>query len=413
MTLTNELGINELFQIFPENILDTTLNYIENNKISLMQFIGILSLLEHTHNKYQECYPKLKQYLKINLLKNIYTELENIKPIFTNIEKISPENIQELLESNLSKDLINQVAYTEMITLKQSFSHSGLYYLFHLLLELDLSNFENWIKNTQRLDFKIIFLNTILGDYTNSDIILDNLDNAQLGIVQAFYSLRRFQIDKMCRNVYCKNEDINLLFKSNLPARSKFIIYLQYITTKYHGLNLKELQEHKDFDNDIDMFKEINYNFTEKELFDFINIYYSIIGFKIIQKIHNEEKKQLFLEKLQNKLLDYLSKERFIDLNIDYANLLGFISIELNYCQNLETIFNKKYKELSFPYSYCKVKNWEEQVIYMFYLLIGLYIYKKNNKEEFITYINKLKFTIGDVTSYALRDLNIYIEQMK
>lgn len=66
MTLTNELGINELFQIFPENILGTTLNYIENNKISLMQFIGILSLLGHTHNKYQECYPKLKQYLKIN-----------------------------------------------------------------------------------------------------------------------------------------------------------------------------------------------------------------------------------------------------------------------------------------------------------------------------------------------------------
>ena len=341
MTLTNELGINELFQIFPENILDTTLNYIENNKISLMQFIGILSLLEHTHNKYQECYPKLKQYLKINFLKNIYTEFENLKPIFTNSENISSENIQELLEANLSKDLINRVAYTETITLKQSFSHNGLYYLFHFLLDLDLSNFENWIKNTQRLDFKIIFLNTILCDYTNSDIILDNLDNAQLGIVQAFYSLRRFQIDKMCRNVYCRNEDINLLFKSNLPARSKFIIYLQYITTKYHGLNLKELQEHKDFDNDIDMFKEINYNFTEKELFDFINIYYSIIGFKIIQKIHNEEKKQLFLEKLQNKLLDYLSKERFIDLNIDYANLLGFISIELTYCQNLETIFNR------------------------------------------------------------------------
>lgn len=413
MTLTNELGINELFQIFPENILDTTLNYIENNKISLMQFIGILSLLEHTNNKYEECYPKLKQYLKINFLKNIYTELENIKPIFTNSENISSENIQELLEANLSKDLINQVAYTETITLKQSFSHNGLYYLFHFLLELDLCNFETWIKNTQRLDFKIIFLNTVLCDYTNSNIILDNLDNAQIGIVQAFYSLRRFQIDKMCRNVYCKNEDINLLFKSNLPDRSKFIIYLQYITKKYHGLNLKELQEHNEFEKDIDKFNEFDYNYSEEEFFDFINIYYSRIGFKIIQIIQNGEKKQLFLENLQNKLLNYLSTARLIDHNIDYANLLGYISIELNYCQNLETIFNKKYKELSFPYSFCKVKNWDEQVVFMFYLLIGLYVYKKTMNKKFAEYIEKLKFTIGDIKCYTFKNFDKYIEQMK
>lgn len=413
MTLTNELGINELFQIFPENILDTALNYIENNKISLMQFIGILSLLEHTHNRYEEFYPELRQYLKINLLKNIYTELENIKPIFTNLENISSENIQELLESNLSKDLINQVAYTEMITLKQSFSHSGLYYLFHFLLELDLSNFETWIKNTQRLDFKIIFLNTLLCYYTNSDIILDNLDNAQLGFVQAFYALRRFQIDKMCRNVYCRNEDINLLFKSNLSDRSKFIVYLKYITTKYNGLNLKELEEHNEFEKDIDKFNKFDYNYNEDELFDFIDIYYSRIGFKIIQTIQDEEKRQLFLEKLQNKLLNYLSKERLIDNNIDYANLLGYISIELNYCQNLETIFNKKYKELSFPYSFCKVKNWDDQVVFMFYLLKGLYVYKKTMNEKFAEYIEKLNFIIGDIKCYTFKNFDKYIEQMK
>ena len=207
--------------------------------------------------------------------------------------------------------------------------------------------------------------------------------------------------------------DINLLFKSNLPDRSKFIIYLQYITKKYHGLNLKELQEHNEFEKDIDKFNEFDYNYSKEEFFDFINIYYSGIGFKIIQTIQNGEKKQLFLENLQNKLLNYLSKERLIDHNIEYANLLGYISIELNYCQNLETIFNKKYKELSFPYSFCKVKNWDEQVVFMFYLLIGLYVYKKTNNEEFVEYVEKLKFTIGDIKCYTFKNFDKCIEQMK
>lgn len=413
MTLTNELGIDELIQSFPETILNTSLNYIENNKIGLIQFIGILALFDHINNKNEEYYSELKQYFNCNFLKDIYIELEKIKPIFQNIENISSKEIQELLEAQLSKDLINQVAYSEIITLKQNYAHRGLYNLFYLLLEIDLFNFENWIINTTRTDLKIIFLNTIFCWYTNSNIVLENLDKSNIGIIQAFYALRRFQIDKMCRNIDCENENIDLLFETNLSKRNKIIIYLQYITKKYHGLSLKQLQEHNEFEKDINKFDEYDYDYTEEEFFDCINIYYSIIGFKIIQTIQNEAKKRFFLEKLQNKLLDYLTKEKFINNNIDYANLLGFIAIELNSCDNLEKIFNTKYKKLSFPYSFCKIKNWEEQVVFMFYLLIGLYVYKKTKNEDFNTYIEKLNFIVGDIKCYAIKDFDEYIEQMK
>lgn len=413
MTLTNELGINELIQGFPETILNTSLNYIKNNKISFVQFIGILSLFDYINNKNEEHYPKLKEYFKYNFLKDIYIELEKIKPIFKNIENISSKEIQELLESQLSKDLINQVAYSEIITLKQNYAHRGIYNLFYLLLEIDLSNFENWIIKTTRTDFKIIFLNTIFCCYTNSNVVLDSLDKSNIGIIQAFYALRRFKIDKMCRNIDCSNENIDLLFETNLSKKNKFIIYLQYITKKYHGLKLKQLEEHNEFEKDINKFNEFDYNYTEEEFFDFINVYYSRIGFKIIQTIQNEEKKQIFFKKFQNRLLNYLSKERFIDNNIDYANLIGFAALELNSCDNLEKIFNTKYKKLSFPYSFCKIKDWDEQVVFMFYLLIGLYIYKKTKNEDFHACIENLNFVIGDIKCFTIKNFNEYIEQMK
>jgi len=413
MTLINEFGINELFESSPETLLDNSVNYIDTHKISLVQFIGILSLFEHTFNKYKEYYPKLKKYFEINLLKDIYKQLENIKPIFKNIENISVVEIQHLLEAKLSKDLIVQVAYTEPITLQQNFSYSGIYHLFNLLFEFDLLNFENWIRDTKRVDFKIIFLNNLLCYHKNQGIIIDKLDNTKLGIIQAFYSLRRFQIDKMCHNVYCNNEDITLLFNTNFSDRSKFIIYLQYITKKYHGLNLQQINEHKDFENDIERFKNFDYDYTEDELFQVIGTYYAIIGFKIIQQLQNNNKKLIFLEKLQDKILVYLSKEVFIRHNIDYANLLGFIAIELDTCNNLEKYFNKQYKELSFPYGFCKIKNWEEKVVYMFYLSIGLYVYKKAKHEEFKSYIESLKFIIGDIKCYTIKDFDEYIEQMK
>ena len=46
----------------------------------------------------------------------------------------------------------------------------------------------------------------------------------------------------------------------------------------------------------------------------------------------------------------------------------------------------------------------------MFYLLIGLYVYKKTNNEEFVEYVEKLKFTIGDIN---FKNFDKYIEQMK
>lgn len=47
---------------------------------------------------------------------------------------------------------------------------------------------------------------------------------------------------------------------------------------------------------DIDKFNEFDYNYNEEEFFDFINIYYSRIGFKIIQTIQNREKNNYFLK---------------------------------------------------------------------------------------------------------------------
>lgn len=411
MTLINELGMEELFKGKSDTLFDSLVSNI--NEINLVQFIGILSLFGYTYNKYEEYYPKLKKYFNTNLSKDVYSKLENIKPLFKNIENISSVEIQNLLEAKLSNDLIKQVAYTEPITLQQNFSYSGIYHLFNLLFEFDLYNFENWIINTKRTDFKIIFLDNIFGHYRNRYINVDNLDASQLGIVQSFYALSRFQIDKMCRNVYCNNENITLLFNTNLPERSKFVIYLQYIIKKYHGLNSQKINGHEDFKNDIKNFKNINYDYTEDELFNVTGVYYSLIGFKIILQLEDNNKKQLFLEKLQNKLLVYLSKERFIDSNIDYANLLGFIAIELKTCSNLEKYFNKKYRELSFPYSFCKIKNWKEQVVYMFYLLIGLFVYKKTNNQEFKNYVQNLKFIIGNIKCYTIKDFDEYIEQMK
>lgn len=49
----------------------------------------------------------------------------------------------------------------------------------------------------------------------------------------------------------------------------------------------------------------------------------------------------------------------------------------------------------------------------MFYLLIGLYVYKKTNNEEFVEYVEKLKLTIGDIKCYNFKNFDKYIEQMK
>ncbi|MBD5402328.1 hypothetical protein HDR58_05960, partial [bacterium] len=53
MTLINEFGIDELFKNNPETLLYYSVSYIETHKISLIQFIGLLSLFGYTYNKYE------------------------------------------------------------------------------------------------------------------------------------------------------------------------------------------------------------------------------------------------------------------------------------------------------------------------------------------------------------------------
>lgn len=49
----------------------------------------------------------------------------------------------------------------------------------------------------------------------------------------------------------------------------------------------------------------------------------------------------------------------------------------------------------------------------MFYLLKGLYVYKKTMNEKFAEYIEKLNFIIGDIKCYTFKNFDKYIEQMK
>lgn len=49
----------------------------------------------------------------------------------------------------------------------------------------------------------------------------------------------------------------------------------------------------------------------------------------------------------------------------------------------------------------------------MFYLLIGLFVYKKTNNQEFKNYVQNLKFIIGNIKCYTIKDFDEYIEQMK
>lgn len=410
MTLMNELGIAELLKGITDNSLESAIIYIENNKISLLQFIGTLSLCAYTHNTYSKYYEKLKKILKSKFLNNIYAELENINPIFKNIENISSEEIQTLIDSQLSNKLIQQVAYTEQIKLQDNFSYWGVNYLFDFLLESDLSNFEDWIKTTKRIDFKVVFLNKIFSHNTNYNIIINNLDSSNLGIIQAFYALSRFNIEPHRTNVDLKEEDISLLFESSLSNRSKFIVYLKYITSKYHGRKLKEIEETEDIDSEFDKFIETKYDFKKEELFMGTGIYYSIICFKIIQRTEDKDKKQLLLQELLDCLLKYLYREKLIEHNIDYAKLLGLISVELKQFEKIEKVFYKEYKDLSFPYSFCKIKNWPERVCFMFYLLIGICIYKKSKGEDFGLYIAKFNFIKGDIDCHDFRNFNSYLE---
>lgn len=131
--------------------------------------------------------------------------------------------------------------------------------------------------------------------------------------------------------------------------------------------------------------------------------------FKIIKNCKNQEKKKLFLKELQKILLTYLEHQEFIQHSIDYAKLLGLIAIERSDCADLEKLFDKEHKELSFPYSFFKIKNWSQRVVFLFYLLIGIKTYKNNVNHDIAGYIDKFNLIKSGIKKFVFNDIDKYI----
>lgn len=416
MGLMNELGLSELIEGMTAPTIDSAIKYISNNTISVIQFIGFLSLFAHTTDKsYYDYIEKIEEIFNKRLLhKNIYNELEKIDIIYSNIDNIEKDEIQKLLDESLSNNILHIVAIHEPIKLKSNFNYYGLNYLFPLLINNDRINFENWIKTSKRIDFKILFLNQLFSYHYNRNIDITKIENSDMGLLQALWALSNFKLIHICRNVYLAEElDITSLFNSKISDKNKFIIYLQYIINKYHGRNLKELNKTIELDTEIDKFSSIDYDYTKEDLIDITGSYYSILCFKIIQNCKNQEKKGLFLKELQKILLAYLEHQEFIQHSIDYAKLLGLIAIERSDCEDLEKLFDKEYKELSFPYSFFKIRNWSQRVVFLFYLLIGIKTYKNNVNQDITNYIEKFNFIKSGIKKSVFNDIDKYINDIK
>lgn len=393
MNLNNELGFAEL----PEKIITKNTEdifcYLQKETLSLIQFIGILSIFAHKHisNKY---FFIASEILEKRYLSNIYIELEKIPELFKDPPLIAYEDIQKFFEDDFSLSLVHNLAFSEQIKLNTSKSIWGIIYLYILLLKLDLKNFEIWIKKTKRIDFKIIFLNLLFNHIQNENIDTDKLDYASLGILQSFYVLTTYGLEPNSHNVWSRqSKNIGKILNSPLAEKVKFLTILKYITKKYHGIPLKKLDQDENLPQLIELLYATNYNFTWDDLFFPMGIYYSSLCFRIIQSLpETDSNKVNYYEKLLDKIIHHLKTEMFHEYNLDYANLIGRISTEISSLEKLESLFKKEYQQLSFPYSFCKIKNWHERISFCFYLLVGIYIYKKNNNEEFNTYIDKFRF---------------------
>lgn len=415
MNLINEIGISELIEKISVETVDSAFDYIKNNDINLLQFIGFLSLFAHTTEKsYYDYVRDINKILKIKLLnKNIYNEIEKLDIIYSAMEDIDINQIQKLFDDNLSGDVLQIVANHEPINLKPNFNLFGINYLFSLLINNDRINFEYWIKATKRIDFKIVFLNLLFSYNYNKNINIKNIEESNIPLLQAFWALSNFDLINYCRNIYLPEaQDISYLFNSKISDRNKFVLYLQYITNKYHGKKLQELDENIELNRELEKFTEINYDYTKEDLLNNTGTYYSILCFKIIQRSKNQEKRELLLQELQKIIINYLKRQEFVQHNIDYANLLGLIAIESKDCQYIEKSFEKEYKELSFPYSFCKVKGWSQRVVFMFYLLVGINMYKKYNKQNSNDYIEKFNFIKSGIKKYTFKDFDQYINQI-
>lgn len=401
MNLNNELGFAELSEkIIAENTEDV-FYYLQKETLSLIQFVGILSLFAHKHisNKYISI---ASEILKKRYMNNIYIELEKIPELFNEASHIAYEDIQKFFENDFSLTLVHTIAFSEQIKFNASKSIWGLIYLYTLLLKLDLKNFEIWIKKTKRIDFKVIFLNLLFNHIQNENIDVDKLKDASLGILQSFCVLVTYGLEPNSHNVWSRqSKNIEEILNSPLAEKVKFLTILKYITKKYCGTSLKKLDQDENLPQLIKLLYATNYNFTWDDLMVSTGIREACIYYRIIQLLPEKNTNKVnYFERLLEKILNYLKAEMFQEYNLDYAELIGRISTEISSLEKLEALFKKEYKQLSFPYSFCKIKNWQERISFCLYLLVGIYIYKKNNNEEFNTYIDKFRFIKSEKHHY-------------
>ena len=211
-----------------------------------------------------------------------------------------------------------------------------------------------------------------------------------------------YGLEPNSHNVWSRqSKNIEEILNSPLAEKVKFLTILKYITKKYCGTSLKKLDQDKNLPQLIKLLYATNYNFTWDDLMVSTGIRESCIYYRIIQLLpETNTNKVNYFEKLLEKILNYLKAEMFQEYNLDYAELIGRISTEISSLEKLEALFKKEYKQLSFPYSFCKIKNWQERISFCLYLLVGIYIYKKNNNEEFNTYIDKFRFIKSEKHHY-------------
>lgn len=394
MKLNNELGFAELTECFFIENTEEFIDYIKKYNLPLIQVVGGLSFLAHT-KKSSEHFLSLKKILNSKLSKEVYRELEVFPPLFQDDSYIDDASVQSLLEQELSISLIHSVAFTTPCGCEHKKTYWGLIYLFIILLDIDLPNFEIWLIKTKRKDMKIVFLDLIFSHIQNCSINLDGLDNSKMGILQSFYALCMYGLEPNSHNVWSRqSSNISSLFECNLSPKNKFIIYLKFITQKYHGYDLIKLDNDTEIEGLLKNLHSIKYNFTEAELIEATGIYYSAICLKIIQAMDkSNQNKSTFFESFMDRIVNYLkSRDIFNDYDVIQSHLLGRTSLEICSITKLETLFNKEYKELSFPYSFCLEKKWQQRISFCFHLLIGIYVYKKTKNEDVSEYLKKFNF---------------------
>ena len=412
--MKNELGFKELSDALLIKTISMMVEFLDNNDHDFLQFIGGLSLLSSC--KVEEVLQsKLKNIVKLKLQNNVlYNELEKLPDIFTDDSSLSKTNIKNFLCAELSHNILYKVAFFKKIEHQTKYNHWGVIYLYQYLLELDLNNFENWIKKTERYDLKIVFINMLSNSSLNANIGISNLDNSNMGILQAFYALSMYNLEPSSNTIlynHLESVDISSLLKTNFSNKNKCIICLTFIIRKYRLDLLDKLNSSNELNEDLDQLIKYGYEFSEKDLKTVSN---DSLCFKMFQKIKDCDRRQNCMKAILESLFTKSNNPEvtILDTNINDSKLLGLICIELNSCEKLVKSFEKEVEKLSFPYTFCRLKSWETRVTYLFFSLIGIYVYKINKNEEFNNYIELFNSIKYEKQHYYDRAMSEFVEKM-